>query len=202
MKTEQLINKGVKKHFTGKVVLFDVISLEEHYDGLLIHKSDITYLEEGDLVNGYVKAEDVNMDNAVAKEVALIQEEVVASEITKIMEPEGMTFEEAEKLAQTGELITLPEWEGFWFVDIKTGLMSVLTKYNEILDTPFEEFKTRNDWKTVEASPIQASFLEKHYQKLVENSIIGTGLVDEVTTDSVKEVKKETTSAPSTKSKK
>lgn len=50
MNIEQLIAKGVKKHFTGKEVLFDIISLEEHYDGLQIHKSDILYLEEGELV--------------------------------------------------------------------------------------------------------------------------------------------------------
>ena len=70
MKTEQLIAKKVKHHYSEaeKQVLFDVISLEEHYDGLLIHKSDIIYLEEGELVNGYVKVGDVNMDDAVSKE--------------------------------------------------------------------------------------------------------------------------------------
>jgi len=84
---------------------------------------------------------------------------------------ENLTFEEAEKLAQTGELIALPEWSGFWFVDIKTGALSVLTKDNEILQTPFDEFKTRNDWKTVFASPEQSLLLEKHYQKPTENPV-------------------------------
>jgi len=77
MNTEQLISKKVKHNFNKKFkqVLFDVISLEEHFDGLLIHKSDIIYLEEGELVNGYVKAGDVNFDSAVSKEVIEPKEE-------------------------------------------------------------------------------------------------------------------------------
>lgn len=79
MKLEKLIAKKVKHHFSAKEkqVLFDVNSLEEHYDGLLIHKSDIIYLEEGELVNGYVRAGDVNMDNAAPKEVAEPLEDVI-----------------------------------------------------------------------------------------------------------------------------
>jgi hypothetical protein len=70
MKSEQLIAKKVKHHFSAaeNQVLFDVNSLEDHYDGLLIHASDVIYLEEGELVNGYVKVGDVNMDDAVSKE--------------------------------------------------------------------------------------------------------------------------------------
>ena len=72
MKSEQLIAKKVKHHFNAaeKQVLFDVKSLEEHYDGLLIHESDIIYLGEEDSKIGYVKEGDVNMDDAVSKEVA------------------------------------------------------------------------------------------------------------------------------------
>lgn len=83
MKTEQLIAKKVKHHYSEaeKQVLFDVISLEEHYDGLLIHKSDIIYLEEGELVNGYVKVGDVNMDEAVSKEVVEAPEPVKKEEV-------------------------------------------------------------------------------------------------------------------------
>jgi hypothetical protein len=82
MKSEQLIAKKVKHHFNQKLkqVLFDVISLEEHYDGLLIHKSDIIYLEEGELVNGYVKVGDVNMDDAVSKE--FVEKDVLEIEVT------------------------------------------------------------------------------------------------------------------------
>lgn len=83
MKAEQLIAKKVKHHYNGKEkqVLFDVISLEEHYDGLLIHKSDIIYLEEGELVNGYVKVGDVNMDDAVSKEFVETTEATLEIEV-------------------------------------------------------------------------------------------------------------------------
>ncbi len=89
MKTEQLIAKKVKHHFNSKEkqVLFDVISLHDNYDGLLIHDSDIIYLEEGELVNGYVKAGDVNMDDTVSKEV-------VEESISETMEVLGTTFPE------------------------------------------------------------------------------------------------------------
>lgn len=72
MKSEKLIAKKVNHHFstTEKQVLFDVKSLHVNYDGLLIHESDIIYLEEGDSKIGYVKEGDVNMDDAVSKEVA------------------------------------------------------------------------------------------------------------------------------------
>lgn len=81
MKSEQLIAKKVKHHFDQKLkqVLFDVNSLEDHYDGLLIHKSDIIYLEEGELVNGYVKVGDVNMDDAVSKE--FVEKDVLEIEV-------------------------------------------------------------------------------------------------------------------------
>lgn len=84
MKAEKLISKGVKHHFSIKdnQVLFDVISLENNYDGLQIHKSDIIYLEEGELVNGYVKVGDVNMDDAVSKEFVETTEAVLEIEVT------------------------------------------------------------------------------------------------------------------------
>lgn len=181
MNTEQLITKGVERHFNGQEVLFKVESLKKHFDGLLIHETDvISVLEELDDENPavaveYIKQRDVNFDNATAKE--LVTEE-------ETPEPTGMTFEQALKEAEIGELIALPEWEGFWFVDIKTGLLSVLTKENEILDTPSEEFKTRNDWKIVQASPLQVSILEKHYQEPVQDPIVHTPVIDEETTDS------------------
>jgi hypothetical protein len=79
MNTEKLIAKGVKKHFTGKEVLFDVISLEEHYDGLQIHKSDILLIDEIE----YLKAGDINDDEAKEKKVKPIDEiDVVAQVVT------------------------------------------------------------------------------------------------------------------------
>lgn len=155
MKAEQLIAKKVKHHYNGKEkqVLFDVISLEDHYDGLIIHASDIIYLEEGELVNGYVKAGDVNMDDAVSKEFAETPVDL------------GMTYEEAEKLLKVGQLIALPEWEGFWFNNIKTDETLVLTKEGEITETPWEICKERNDWRVVEATDEQDQLLRDYFEK-------------------------------------
>jgi hypothetical protein len=77
---EHLIEKGVKKHFNGQIVLFAVESLNEHFDGLQIHDTDIVKIEQwdGDELVGteeYIKASDVNFDGAVAKEVAPIEDE-------------------------------------------------------------------------------------------------------------------------------
>jgi len=66
MNTEKLIAKGIEKHFNGQEVLFKVSSLNEHFEGLQIHESDIISFEEV----GYVKVGDVNFDNATANEVA------------------------------------------------------------------------------------------------------------------------------------
>ncbi len=171
MNTEQLIAKKVKHHFDQKLkqVLFDVISLEEHYDGLLIHKSDIIYLEEGELVNGYVKVGDVNMDDAVSKEFANIQEDDL------------MTYEEAEKLLKTGSLIALPEWEGFWFNNIKTDETLVLTKEGEITETPWEICKERNDWRVVEAKDEQDQLLRDYFEKV--DAILEIEVTDETLND-------------------
>jgi hypothetical protein len=155
MNTEQLISKKVKHKFDekSKQVLFDVISLEDHFDGLLIHTSDIIYLEEGEFVNGYVKVGDVNFDSAVSKEFANIQEDDL------------LTYEEAEKLLKTGSLIALPEWGGFWFNNIKTDETLVLTKDGEITETPWEICKERNDWRVVEATDEQNQLLRDYFEK-------------------------------------
>lgn len=160
MKSEQLIAKKVKHHFDQKLkqVLFDVNSLEDHYDGLLIHKSDIIYLEEGELVNGYVKAGDVNMDDAVSKEFVESPKET------------EMSFEEAEKFVNTGHLIALPEWKGFWFKNFKTNELLVLTKEGEITKSIFDEFKERNDWEVVNPTEEQAELLEDYWEAF-ENSL-------------------------------
>jgi hypothetical protein len=115
MKKEQLIAKKVKHHFSKKEkqVLFDLISLEENYDGLLIHNSDIIYLEEGELVNGYVRAGDVNMDNAVPKETPF-DLEAVNDQISKndTIYQDGMKnpFEWKDGIVD-GEVVSKPKEE-------------------------------------------------------------------------------------------
>lgn len=168
MKAEQLIAKKVKHHYNGKEkqVLFDVNSLEDHYDGLLIHKSDIIYLEEGELVNGYVRAGDVNMDDAVSKEFVESPKET------------EMSFEEAEKFVNTGHLIALPEWKGFWFKNFKTNELLALTKEGEITKSIFDEFKERNDWKVVNPTEEQAELLEDYWEAFENPFEWKDGIVD------------------------
>jgi len=153
MNTEKLIAKGVEKHFDGQKVLFKVESLKEHFDGLQIHETDIVSIKE---VN-YVIAGDVNFDNATANEVApKVEEEPTA----------GTTYKEAEILMGRGKLIALPEWGGFWFKNIKTDEILVFTKEGEITDTPFEEFKKRNDWITVEPTEEQQKEMDEYFASL------------------------------------
>ena len=52
-----------------------------------------------------------------------------------------LTYEEASGLMSIGAVVKLPEWKGFWFQDMSTGKTFVLTKDNEILDTPDEQCK-------------------------------------------------------------
>jgi len=164
MNTEKLILKGVEKHFDGQKVLFKIDSLKEHFDGLLIHESDI---EEIDGIR-YVIAGDVNFYNAITNEVHPKAEE----EITN-----GMTFEEAEKLMDIGEFIALPEWGGFWFKSVRSGEILILTKEGEITNTPFEEFKERNDWAVVDATPEQKVLLDEYWASL-EVSVDETEVIE------------------------
>ena len=155
MKSEQLIAKKVKHHFNAaeKQVLFEVKSLEEHYDGLLIHESDIIDIESEEISGKFVKEGDVNMDDAVSKEVAEENESV------------GMTYEEAEKLLKEGELIALPGWGGFWFYNFRNEETLVLTKEGEITETPWEICKERNDWQVVEATEEQYGLVNDYFDK-------------------------------------
>jgi hypothetical protein len=106
MNPEQLISKKVKHKFDqkSKQVLFDVISLEDHFDGLLIHTSDIIYIEEGELVNGYVKVGDVNFDSAVSKEFveedSTLNHDLIAKHATSFSWKDGIV--DSETIYQGG----------------------------------------------------------------------------------------------------
>lgn len=82
MEKEQLIAKKVKHQFNGKETLFSIDSLNTHFDGLLIHESDILTDEFEDQDEGYVRIGDVNFDNATPKEVKPVEEiEIDAEEV-------------------------------------------------------------------------------------------------------------------------
>ncbi len=155
MNAEQLILKGVKhRQYKGNLVL-QLESLKKHFDGLLIHDSDIVVIEEEN--KEYIKVNDVNFDNAVPKEV-IIEEEAPQST--------GMTYAEAEELMKLGKLVKLPEWEGFWFRDNVKEEVLVLTKEGEILNTPWDICKESNDWVEAEATPEQLALLESYFDDL------------------------------------
>ena len=177
MKAEQIILKGVKHRQQKGNLILDLISLNEHFDGLLIHKTDVLVLEEGELVNEYIKFKDVNFDNAIPKEVVV--EEEPAAETT------GMTYAEAEELMKLGKLVKLPEWEGFWFRNNVKEETLVLTKEGEVLDTPWDICKESNDWIEAEATPEQQQILENYFDSLKNpNKMIEAVVTEETLTHS------------------
>lgn len=57
-----------------------------------------------------------------------------------------MTFREALSLLYKGQKLSLPEWQGYWYVN--NGLIKVHTWDGLELDTPhFKEYCDRNDWQ-------------------------------------------------------
>ena len=190
MKAEQLILKKVKHCQVKGKLLFDVVSLREHFDGLLIHKTDVIVAEEGELVKEYIKHGDVNFDNAVAKEVVRefdsepiseesntkIEGRVVQADYKEETETTGMTYAEAEELMKLGKLVKLPEWEGFWFQNLLSNQVLVLTKEGEVLDTPWDICKERNDWVETEATPEQTKIIENYFAYLESLTKIAEGL--------------------------
>jgi len=81
MNTEKLILKGVETKLIGGRTLFKVESLNEHFDGLLIHESDWVQVED----EAYVVLSDVNFDNATD------------NEIQRDLEVEETPYEESEE---------------------------------------------------------------------------------------------------------
>lgn len=103
MKAEQLISKKVKHCQVKGKLLFDLASLKEHFDGLLIHKTDVIVAEEGELVKEYIKHGDVNFDNAIAKEVAFVPEEEIPKIVVVVVTEE--TLEDNPELVSEGVLV-------------------------------------------------------------------------------------------------
>ena len=86
------------------------------------------------------------------------------SENETVEDKGGLTFESAKAEMAIGAGIKLPEWKGFWFEDIDTHEVYVLTEDGEILDTPDEKYQERNDWEIALATEEQAEILEKFWK--------------------------------------
>jgi hypothetical protein len=86
MNTEKMILKGVETKLIGGRTFFKLESLNEHFDGLLIHESDWVQVED----EAYVVLSDVNFDNATDNEIqrkSEVAEEEPIEEV-EVIEPE------------------------------------------------------------------------------------------------------------------
>ena len=109
MNTEQLILKKVKHAQINKQLMFDVASLNEHFDGLLIHATDVLVVEEGEFVKEYIKHSDVNFDSATANEVSEEVETVSEPQIEVVVTDETLNDnpELVNELVVVGDIITV-----------------------------------------------------------------------------------------------
>ena len=62
-----------------------------------------------------------------------------------------MNLQEALQAIKEGKKVKLPEWSGYWFLDVNNDMISVLTKDGDILDTPwFDKYEDRTDFEITE----------------------------------------------------
>lgn len=81
----------------------------------------------------------------------------------------GMNYEQAEKEMDRGMFVKLPEWGGFWFKEANSKKVLVLTKDGELLDTPHEEYKSREDWSVAYPTEEQVALLDSYRKKVEKN---------------------------------
>ncbi|WP_418360158.1 hypothetical protein [Sphingobacterium detergens] len=96
----------------------------------------------------------------------LVEKGVQVGEKMKIQahaEAHFMSWAQAEQILNIGECVKLPEWEGLWFKSLLKDQLFVLTKDGEILDTPQEEFKLREDWIVAKPSKEQYAILDEFF---------------------------------------
>src|SRR5690606_28917746 len=82
------------------------------------------------------------------------------------------SYKEAEGLLQEGKKIKLPEWKGFWFKDKDSDKVLVLTKDNEILDTPHDQYKSNDNWEVAKATTAQNKLIKSYYENLSAAPVI------------------------------
>ncbi|WP_038698563.1 hypothetical protein [Sphingobacterium sp. ML3W] len=96
-----------------------------------------------------------------------------------------LSWDQAENLLNIGQCVKVPEWKGFWFKSLTKDHIFVLTQDGDILDTPNDSYKDRQDWivaiPTEEQHVLLGEFFEKHQSnseliELVKNSS-GSGVL-------------------------
>ncbi len=96
----------------------------------------------------------------------LVEKGVQVGEKVKIQahaEAHFMPWQQAEQILNIGECVKLPEWEGLWFKSLLKDQLFVLTKDGEILDTPQEEYKLREDWIVAIPNKEQYAILDEFF---------------------------------------
>lgn len=153
MTQEELLANGIPTKFDGTNVLFHVDTLLDKFKNALVREVDIIEQTIEDVTERFVKQSDIVWD--------WIEEAITPDAIEEKVNL-GMTYDEAEKLLEEDKYIALPEWGGFWFRNTKTNLINVFTKDNVITNTPFGEYRDRNDWIVVEASEEQQKQVDEY----------------------------------------
>lgn len=120
---------------------------------------------EGTISSDEGKYTEEEKESLKSKENGGIENDDEESSEEELGSAEGMTYEEADVEMDYGQAVKLPEWVGFWFKEIGTDKTFVLTKDGEVLDTPHEEYKERNDWQLVEPTDEQSEILGKFWSK-------------------------------------
>ena len=125
MNTEKLILKGAETKLIGGRTLFKVESLNEHFDGLVIHESDWVQVED----EAYVVLSDVNFDNATD------------NEIQRDLEVEETPYEESEEGTVGIVTIDTPE-EADALIKEANAEIEVIEPEIVLAETPNEETET------------------------------------------------------------
>lgn len=138
-------------------------------------KKEETKTEETPKVDEEVKKvpEASNTDSGDIKNVSEgkdTQEEKEALKTKEIEQEQnpliGMPYEQAEEEMKVGNLVALPDWEGFWFKQISDPEKTyVLTKEGKIVDTPHEKYKDSDAWQVVQANEEQDALLAEFWEK-------------------------------------
>lgn len=82
------------------------------------------------------------------------------------LSPVGVSFEEIEPLLNEGKAVALNGWGGYWKFIESLDLVIVVTKDNEVFDTPDDQYKDIPEWKVVEETEDQKALVEKYVQEI------------------------------------
>lgn len=77
-------------------------------------------------------------------------------------EKQLLTYEEAEQILENGGAIALDGWVGFWKKETSLNKILVVTKDNEVFDSPDDQYKDVPEWIEVYPTQDQINAIEKY----------------------------------------